>query len=234
MIDWCKRHPIQFMALYLAFYLSFFSLLEATVTPVVTIHCALDDIIPFVPAAIIPYFAWFGWIVCTLFWLLWWAPKQEFWRLCIPLFVGMTISLLICLIIPNGLALRPAVVPGNDIFSALVRGLYSTDTATNVCPSIHVFNAITLDLAYQRTTKLDGPRYRWVRGAARVLDISIILSTMLLKQHSVIDVLCGAALAFALDFVASVVSVSDLSIPQNAPLHVRASARLKASMERNY
>jgi len=36
-----------------------------------------------------------------------------------------------------------------------------------------------------------------------VLGVAIILSTMLLKQHSCIDVALGAALAFALDAAAS-------------------------------
>ena len=84
MVTWCKRHPIQFMALYLVFYLSFFTLLEHSTVPSVILHCALDDKIPFFKYAIIPYYLWFVWIVCTLFWLLWFAPKKEFWRLCLP------------------------------------------------------------------------------------------------------------------------------------------------------
>ena len=42
-----------------------------------------------------------------------------------------------------------------------------------------------------------------MRPAANVLGVAIILSTMLLKQHSCIDVVLGAALAFALDAAAS-------------------------------
>ena len=30
MITWCKRHPIQFMTLYLVFYLSFFTCWKRT------------------------------------------------------------------------------------------------------------------------------------------------------------------------------------------------------------
>lgn len=232
MRTWCKRHPIQFMALYLLFYLSFFSALEKTVVPLFTVHCALDDLIPFCKYAIIPYYLWFAWIVGTLFWLVWFAPKAEFWRLCLPLFAGMTIALTVCLVLPNGLELRPAAVPGEDIFARLVRGLYLADTPTNVCPSIHVFNSVTLDLAYQRSSMLSGGKGRLVKAAAHVLDISILLSTMLLKQHSVVDVLCGAALAFALDFAASVVFVPRECVPQSAPLFERASARLKAAYER--
>lgn len=206
MITWCKRHPIQFMTLYLVFYLSFFTLLEKNIVPQVILHCALDDKIPFVKYAIIPYYMWFVWIVGTLFWQLYRAPKQEFWRLCLPLFAGMTLSLMFCAVVPNGVNLRPAVIQGNDIFTQLVRGLWSADTSTNVCPSIHVFNSITLDLAFQRSSLLHGRRGQVVRWAAHLLDVAVVLSTMMLKQHSVIDVVCGILLAVALDRVASVVA----------------------------
>ncbi len=206
MITWCKRHPIQFMTLYLVFYLSFFTLLEKNIVPQVILHCALDDKIPFVKYAIIPYYMWFVWIVGTLFWQLYRAPKQEFWRLCLPLFAGMTLSLMFCAVVPNGVNLRPAAIQGNDIFTQLVRGLWSADTSTNVCPSIHVFNSITLDLAFQRSSLLHGRRGQVVRWAAHLLDVAVVLSTMMLKQHSVIDVVCGILLAVALDRVASVVA----------------------------
>ena len=74
-----------------------------------------------------------------------------------------------------------------------------TDTATNVCPSIHVFNSVTLLLAYYRSHIFDASRRRWMRPAAAVLCISIVCSTVLLKQHSCIDVALGALLALVLD-----------------------------------
>ena len=70
----------------------------------------------------------------------------------------MTMALLFYAIVPNGLALRPRYVPGNDIFSKSVRSLYRTDTPMNVCPSIHVFNSVTLMLAYYRTRCFDAPQ----------------------------------------------------------------------------
>ena len=164
-----------------------------------SMHCALDDLIPFCKYAVIPYFAWFVWIPFTLFYLLWRAPREDFWRLCLPLFAGMTIALACYVILPTGLALRPYYVPGNDFFARTVRTLYRTDTPTNVCPSIHVFNSVTLLLAYYRCRIFEQPRRRWMRPAAAVLCISIVCSTVLLKQHSCIDVALGALLALALD-----------------------------------
>ncbi len=198
--NWFSRHPIAFMALYLLLYLSAFNFLNTQIhMPHVLVHCRLDDLIPFCKYAVIPYFAWFVWIPFTLFFLLWKAPREDFWRLCLPLFGGMTLALACYVILPTGLNLRPYYVPGSDIFARAVRFLYRTDTPINVCPSIHVFNSVTLLLAYYRSRLFERPRLRWMRPAAAVLCGSIVCSTVLLKQHSCIDVVLGILLALALD-----------------------------------
>ena len=208
MRNWFSRHPIWFMAFYLVFYLSVFHWLEVNITvPEVCVHCHLDDLIAFL--------AWFIWIPFTLFSLLWKAPRADFWRLCLPLFAGMTIALAVYVIIPNGLDLRPYRVYGSDIFARIVRQLYSTDTATNVCPSIHVFNSVTLMMAYYRSRIFEEPRRRWMRPASAVLCLSIIASTVLLKQHSCIDVVMGILLAMAVDSAASSLERSEYRILQN-------------------
>ena len=216
MRNWFSRHPIWFMAFYLVFYLSVFHWLEVNITvPEVWVHCHLDDLIPFCKYAVIPYLAWFIWIPFTLFYLLWKAPRADFWRLCLPLFAGMTIALAVYVILPNGLDLRPYRVYGSDIFARIVRQLYSTDTATNVCPSIHVFNSVTLKMAYYRSRIFEEPRRRWMRPASAVLCLSIIASTVLLKQHSCIDVVMGILLAMAVDSAASSLERSEYRILQN-------------------
>ena len=173
--NWFSRHPIAFMALYLLLYLSAFNFLNTQIhMPHVLVHCRLDDLIPFCKYAVIPYFAWFPWIPFTLFFLLWKAPREDFWRLCLPLFGGMTLALACYVILPTGLNLRPYYVPGSDIFARAVRFLYRTDTPINVCPSIHVFNSVTLLLAYYRSRLFERPRLRWMRPAAAVLCGSIV------------------------------------------------------------
>ena len=212
MRSWFARHPVSFMALYTVFYLTAFHWLEVNVTvPAIWVHCQLDDVIPFCKYAIVPYFAWFAWIPFTLFYLLLRGDRSDFWRVCLCLFTGMTIALSCYVLLPTGLALRPYRVYGSDIFARLVRMLYAVDSSKNVCPSIHVFNSVTLMIGYRRSRALQAtnahgalkPRRRWMRPAANVLGVAIILSTMLLKQHSCIDVALGAALAFALDAAAT-------------------------------
>lgn len=215
--SWFSRHPLCFMALYLILYLSAFNFLNTQIhMPHILVHCRLDDLIPFCKYAVIPYFAWFVWIPFTLFYLLWKAPRADFWRLCLPLFAGMTIALAVYVVVPNGLDLRPYRVYGSDFFARTVRQLYTTDTATNVCPSIHVFNSVTLMMAYYRSRIFDEPCRRWMRPAAAVLCVSIIASTVLLKQHSCIDVVLGILLALVLDSAASSLERSEYRLPQRS------------------
>ena len=124
MRNWFSRHPIWLMAFYLVFYLSVFHWLEVNITvPEVWGHCHLDDLIPFCKYAVIPYLAWFIWIPFTLFYLLWKAPRADFWRLCLPLFAGMTIALAVYVILPNGWTSAPTAStvrtssPGSSVSS---------------------------------------------------------------------------------------------------------------------
>lgn len=202
--SWCERRPLLFMAAFFAFYLlAFFVLEQRSAGPLVWVHCRLDDLIPFCKYAIVPYCLWFVWIPFTLFYFLLCMPRAEFSRLCLPLFAGMTAALVFYALVPTGLDLRPYRVSGTDVFARAVRLLYSVDTATNVCPSIHVYNSVTLALAYCRSPHFERASLRWVRPAAVGLCSAIVLSTVLLRQHSVIDVLLGALMAFAIDRAAA-------------------------------
>ena len=92
----------------------------------------------------------------------------------------MTIFLIICTIFPNGLALRPTVFAHDNVFVDLVKIVYSTDTPTNVLPSMHVFLSVGMCMALNRTPAL--------KDKHGILSFIIVLSTMFLKQHSVTDV----------------------------------------------
>ena len=98
-----------------------------------------------------------------------------------------------CLLRPNVLHLRPTEFPRDNIFTDLVRWLYRTDTPTNVLPSIHVFNSLAIHMSLTNCEALRNRK--GIRRASLVLTVLIILSTMFLKQHSVIDVCLGATLA---------------------------------------
>ena len=197
MRSWIARHPISFMALYTVFYLTAFHWLEVNITvPAIWVHCQLDDVIPFCKYAIVPYFAWFAWIPFTLFYLLRHGERSDFWRVCLCLFTGMTIALSCYVLLPTGLALRPYRVYGSDIFARLVRMLYAVDTARNVCPSIHISSTASIAIVGLRCKQFRGNLP--VKALIWTMTILITLSTLFLRQHSVIDVVAGAALSLVL------------------------------------
>ena len=70
--------------------------------------------------------------------------------------------------------------------------LHDADTPTNVFPSIHVYNTLVCLIAVLTSRGLKGKI--WIKLGATVLSVLIILSTLFLKQHSVIDAGAGAAM----------------------------------------
>ena len=194
------RHPLAFSLVFLALFLLGFLCVELFVkTPAVYMYCPLDDLIPFWKYAIIFYALWFPWIPVTLLYLLLRAPRQELWRTILPLYAGMALCILCYIIVPTGQRLRPQVIEGTDIFAELVRRLQGFDPPMNVCPSLHVLVTVHLCLAWVRTRTAFVLRHPWLRPAAVLLALSICAATVLLKQHSIIDVFCGAGVALALD-----------------------------------
>lgn len=180
-------------------YLPWFCYLERTVkTGYHIMHVALDDYIPFCEYFIVPYLLWFLYVsVVVLF--LFFTNKEEYYRLCIYLFSGMTISLIICTFFHNGTDFRPSLDPDKNIFTRLVSALYATDTPTNVFPSIHVYNSICIHVAVARNTLLK--KYPIVQHASFVLMVLICMATVFLKQHSIVDVFGGFLMAYILYFV---------------------------------
>ena len=75
----------------------------------------------------------------------------------------------------------------------MIAKLYQTDTSTNIWPSIHVYNSIGAHLAVAKCQALK--KHKPVQLVSLLLCISIVLSTMLIKQHSAFDVLTAFILA---------------------------------------
>lgn len=120
--------------------------------------------------------------------------KESFCKLMYFGMIGMTIFIIVSYVYPNGLELRPDTFTRDNIFIQLTRKIYSMDTPTNVLPSIHVFNSMAVYFAVKNSPYLKEKKV--IRGAAFLMTTSIILSTMFLKQHSVVDVLTALILSY--------------------------------------
>lgn len=180
------------MTLYAVFYLAAFYFLERRNVAVHEINFKIDAYIPFCEIFIIPYLLWFGYVAITVVFLCI-RDQEESDKVVAFLIAGMTIFIIISAVFPNGHNLRPAVFPRDNIFTDMIGGLYATDTPTNILPSIHVYNSIAIMIAVSRSRCFAG--HRVIKAAMLLLGISIICSTVLIKQHSMLDVLLAFLLA---------------------------------------
>lgn len=201
------RHAIP-LIVFALIYCSWFAWLEKTVTkPSNLIHMQLDDSIPFCEVFIVPYLLWFAYVSAVVLYLFF-KDKQDYYRICTFLFTGMTIFLVISTLWPNGHHLRPHIMPRENIFTAMVSQLYRADTPTNLWPSIHVYNSLGAHFAVIGCRKLS--KNRLIHISSLVLCISIIFSTVFLKQHSVFDVITAfilAAIMYITVYSADIVTV---------------------------
>lgn len=186
------KHAIP-LIIYAAIYCVWFAWLERTVVhPDTIIHMKIDDMIPFCELFVIPYFLWFGYVSIVVLYCFF-KNKQEYYKTCVFLFTGMTAFLVISTLWPNGHHLRPYIMPRDNIFSSLVAHLYNMDTPTNLWPSIHVYNSIGAHLAVVHSQKL--AKNKAILSGSFILFVSIVLSTVFIKQHSMFDVLTAFVMA---------------------------------------
>lgn len=188
-----KKYKHAWVFLYIFIYMPWFMFLEKHVTTHYhVIQIRLDEHIPFIEYFIIPYLMWFLFIA-VVFLYFFFTDVKGFYKLAAFMFTGMTVFLIISTVFPNGQDLRPVIFERDNIFVDMVRTLYRTDTCTNVFPSLHVFNSLSVCAAIADSEALK--KHRGVCIGAYVLAGLIILATMFLKQHSVLDVLGAGAMA---------------------------------------
>ena len=193
------RH-VWWIIIYMVVYMGGFRIMEgAGHVHYHVIHTWLDAQIPFISWFIIPYGIWFIFNIYVVGWFVLKAHLYEYYRLITALMLGMTAFLVVSVIYPNRLFLRPEYVDTTGICGKLVSLLYSIDTPTNVLPSIHVYNTVVLCHAINSNEKLR--RRKAVFLASNVLGVLIILSTMFLKQHSVIDVSLGLVMGVLVQII---------------------------------
>lgn len=188
-----KYQHTWIIPIYGILYMLAFRYVEQRKVPVTIIHMKIDDYIPFCEYFVIPYFLWFAYIVVAVFYFSFINKnKKEYWQLILTLGIGMTLFILISLVFPNGQDLRPATLTGDGICIQMVRHLYQLDTPTNILPSIHVFNTVACCVAIFRHQAFR--RHKLLLTGTGVLSLLIVLATVFLKQHTVIDVIAAIAL----------------------------------------
>lgn len=148
------------------------------------ISCPLDDAIPFCEYFLVPYLFWFVFLVgIHIYTLLF--DTESFKKLMRFIIVSYSAAMLIYILFPNCQELRPVVFERDNLFTRFMEGFYQFDTNTNVCPSIHVIGSVAVALCAWNSRHFNTTGWRIIFVATAFL---ISVSTVFLKQHSVIDI----------------------------------------------
>lgn len=211
-----KYNHTWIIPIYGFFYMLAFQYVERRPVRPHIIHMKIDDYIPFCEYFIIPYLLWFAFIAVTVFYFAFINKNRpEYWQLIITLGIGMTLFIIISLVYPNGQDLRPALT-GDSIFIKLVRNLYKLDTPTNILPSIHVFNSVACCIAIFRHERFQ--KHKVFLSGIFLLTALIIMATVFLKQHTILDVFA----AFALNAFCFQLLYKPKAIQQKQPIRAKA------------
>ena len=87
--------------------------------------------------------------------------------------------------------LRPEVFPRDNLLTRFIAHFYAFDTNTNVCPSLHVIGSFAALFAFWHAPVFSAGKWRIASAVAAFL---ICISTVFMKQHSILDVLAALPL----------------------------------------
>jgi len=152
----------------------------------------VDDLIPFQELFVIPYLFWFVFLVGANVYTALWAPAACSRMMRFTIFT-YGLGLVIFALFPTCQQLRPTEFARHNILTRFMAWFYTFDTNTNVFPSLHVCGSFAAALGLSETE-------RFGRGRRKILLFTIAwlisISTVFVKQHSILDVVCGLVICF--------------------------------------
>ncbi|MFC5405581.1 phosphatase PAP2 family protein [Cohnella soli] len=150
-----------------------------------------DIAFPFVPAFAVPYLLWYPFLFLVLTLVLRRSVRQ-YYRTILALCIGVLVASLTYFLFQTTVP-RPTVEP-EGFFNGLVSFVYAHDEPFNCFPSTHVLSSTLMiygAVVLGRKTRI----------AIFLFSLTIIASTLFIKQHVIADVLAGVLVAkFSYEF----------------------------------
>ncbi len=161
------------------------------------VWCKLDDIIPFNEWFVIPYVGWYVLIVISLGYFLLYNV-ENFKGLQTYIIITQAVAMVCYILWPTRQDLRPEVFPRENVLTWIMGIIYSADTNTGVCPSLHV--AYSLGIASAWLKEKSAAWY--VKAAVVIFVILVCLSVAFTKQHSVVDIFAALPVCLLAEILA--------------------------------
>ena len=161
------------------------------------VWCKLDDIIPFNEWFVIFYVGWYLLIVVSLgYFALYnidnFKGLQKF------IIITQALAMICYIVYPTRQDLRPAEFPRENFGTWIMSIIYSADTNTGVCPSLHV--AYSLGIASAWLKEKSAAWY--VKVFIVFFVVGVCLSVAFTKQHSVVDIFAALPVGVVAEIVA--------------------------------
>lgn len=161
------------------------------------VHSVLDDMIPFCEYFVIPYVGWYLLIVGSLIYFALYNP-DNFKNMMKFIIVTQVVAMSIYILFPNRQDLRPEVFVRDNIFTDIVGLLYTLDTSTNVCPSLHVAYSIGIASTWLKEKSAS----KWCKIFIVSFCFLVCISVAFVKQHSVVDIFVAIPVCLLAEWIA--------------------------------
>lgn len=184
------------------------------------ISLTLDKEIPYVSAFIFPYIYWYAFIFLGLIFILS-KDRKRYLRSLMVIYISMCICYLFYYFYPVEIS-RP-IISNNTLPNKIVNIIYEVDRPLNCFPSIHVLNTYII----MRFTRMKDNKSWFIYTG--LMGILIILSTLFIKQHYVLD---GIAAIFIAEIVIALTKkVEDKYIEKILNIPYKIGERIKKKID---
>ncbi|MGM9971695.1 MAG: phosphatase PAP2 family protein [Anaeroplasmataceae bacterium] len=163
------------------------------------IGLSIDNKIPVIDVFVIFYYIYYFFPI-LLIWLVSFKDKKKSYRMIISSFVVGTLCYIFFCFYQVQM-IRPEIT-SNSIFSKMILFIYKSDPyALNCCPSIHTIMGV-----YTAITLINVKGISWISKLIAIfMGLGIILSTLFIKQHYVIDVIAGLLVSLIIYFIVYII-----------------------------
>jgi membrane-associated phospholipid phosphatase len=154
----------------------------------------IDDRLPLIPAMALPYIGWYPYIIFGIIYLCF-KDKSAYYRILIAMNIGLIVCYLIYSFYQTSV-IRPEIIPDRWDRMLLANYVYGVDNPYNCFPSIHALHSYLIMRGVLAAKKIRRPvKIGFVLGA-----LTIIVSTLLVKQHVIYDAF-GSVLVGEIAFI---------------------------------
>ncbi len=147
------------------------------------IHCGLDDLIPFNEWFVLFYVGWYALVFGTLAYTFFFDVPR-FKKVQTFIMITQAVAMLCYILWPSRQDLRPETFPRENFLTSVMAFIYSFDTSTGVCPSLHVGYSLGILSVGLKDETLPG----WIKALLTLFVIGVCCAVCFVKQHSALDV----------------------------------------------